>query len=57
MYYDAKCLCSGGLKKNKCGGVTHVIVVYKSVSKRKKKEKKNWNRKEKKNRKQEKKKE
>jgi acyl-CoA hydrolase len=52
LCYDAKCLCSKGLEKNKCGGVTHVNVVYISVSKRKKKEKKIETEK-KKNRKQE----
>ena len=42
-----------GSEKNKCGGVTHVNVVYISVSKRKKEEKRKLKQKRKKNRKQE----
>ena len=57
MCSDAKYLCSEGLKKNKCGGVTHVNVVYISVSKKKKQEEKIETEKKKKYRKQKEKKE
>ena len=40
MFYDAKCLCSECLGKNKCGGVTTKFIVFASVSKKKRKKSK-----------------